>query len=83
MEVTKITIKTNKVFLFFCHSEEFTEFTEGIFKAWVRDYLMRQYPDKAVTIFTEYEHFVISAIAVVDINEGQEADIENINTQEL
>ena len=43
--------------------------------------LEKQYPDKGVTIFTRYEHPVISAIAVIDINEGQEGDIEEINTK--
>lgn len=81
MKVTKFTIKANKVFLFSCDCGKFTTSTESGFKTWIMDYLAKQYPDKGVTIFTRYEHPMISAIAVIDINEGQEGDIEEINTQ--
>ena len=81
MKVTKFTIKADKVFMLSCDSEEFTASAESGFKTWIMDYLEKQYPDKGVTIFTRYEHPVISAIAVIDINEGQEGDIEEINTK--
>ena len=74
MKVTKFTIKADKVFMLSCDCEEFTASA-------IMDYLEKQYPDKGVTIFTRYEHPVISAIAVIDINEGQEGDIEEINTK--
>lgn len=81
MKVTKFTIKADKVFLFSCDCEEFTASVESGFKTWIMDYLTNQYPNKGVTIFTRYECPMISAIAVIDINEGQEGDIEEINTQ--
>jgi N-acetylneuraminate synthase (EC 2.5.1.56) len=81
MKVTKFTIKADKVFMLSCDCEEFTASAESGFKTWIMDYLEKQYPDKGVTIFTRYEHPVISAIAVIDINEGQEGDIEEINTK--
>ena len=81
MKVSKFTIKTDKVFLFSCVCEEFTPEAESGFKSWLIDYFKNQYSDKGVSIFTKYEHPALLALAVVDINEGQEAEKEEIDTQ--
>lgn len=78
MVVTKYTIKADKVFVFTCADEELTQLSENSFKAWIINHLASQYPDKGAFIITKYEHPVLSAIAVIDINEGQEAVAEEI-----
>ena len=79
MRVTKYTIKADKVFLFTCVCERFTEESESGFRAWIMNYFANQYFGSGVSVFTKYEHPVLSAIAVIDINAGQEAAIEEID----
>lgn len=83
MKVSKFTIKTDQVFLFSCVCDKFTPEAENGFKSWLMDYFKNQCSDKGVSIFTKYEHPALLAIAVVDINEDQEAGMEEIDTQEL
>lgn len=81
MKVSKFTIKTDKVFLFSCACENFTQEAEKGFKSWLMDYFKNQYANKGVSIFTKYEHPVLLAIAVVEINKDQEAKEEELDTQ--
>lgn len=78
MKVTKYTIKTDKVFLFSCDNVQFTPAAEKGFKLWLVDYLKDLYPGRGMSIYTKYEYPVLSALVVVDINEGQEAPKEEI-----
>lgn len=74
MKVTKFTIEEDKVFMFSCGCDDFSESKEECFKESIRIYLNGIYPDKGLSIYTNYERTILSALVVVDINDDISAE---------
>ena len=70
MKVTKFTIEEDKVFMFSCVCDDFSESKEEYFKELIRNYLNDIYQGRGLSIYTNYERAVLSALVVVDINES-------------